>query len=50
MLELIEQALFVPKKRKATRPTYSSQKKRLESKKKRGDIKSGRQGKFTGSD
>ncbi len=40
--ELIERAFFVPKKRKATKPTRSSQRKRREEKKIRGEIKAGR--------
>lgn len=39
LAELVAQALFVPKKRKATKPTYSSQRKRVESKSHRGEIK-----------
>jgi ribosome-associated protein len=38
--ELIEQATVVQKQRKPTRPTRSSQRKRLDSKKKRSQIKS----------
>ncbi len=40
--QLILDATKVQKKRKATRPTRSSQIKRVDSKKKRGEIKSGR--------
>jgi ribosome-associated protein len=40
--ELIDRAFFVPKKRKATKPTRSSQRKRREEKKIRGEIKAGR--------
>lgn len=40
--ELIAQALFVPKKRKKTKPTRSSQESRKDNKRHRGDIKSGR--------
>lgn len=36
---LVEQALHIPKKRKATKPTYSSQRRRVESKSKRGETK-----------
>lgn len=39
LAELVREALFVPKKRKATKPTYSSQKKRVEQKSRRGEIK-----------
>ncbi len=40
--QLIADATKVQKKRKATRPTFSSRVKRLDSKKKHSDIKSGR--------
>lgn len=40
--EMIDRALFVPKARKATKPTFSSKVKRKESKRHRGDIKSKR--------
>ena len=40
--QLIADATKVHKKRKATRPTFSSRLKRLDSKKKHSDIKSGR--------
>ena len=40
--QLVLDATKVQKKRKATRPTRSSQAKRLDGKKKRSDIKSGR--------
>jgi ribosome-associated protein len=39
LAELVRSALFVPKKRKATKPTRSSQKKRIEQKSRRGEIK-----------
>lgn len=39
---LIDRALFIPKKRKPTKPTRSSQLKRRQEKKHRGEIKSGR--------
>ena len=38
----IEKALHVPKPRRATRPTKSSQRKRLDSKKRQAERKSGR--------
>ncbi|MDB9372678.1 alternative ribosome rescue aminoacyl-tRNA hydrolase ArfB [Nodularia sphaerocarpa] len=38
--QLIKSAVILPQKRKPTKPTRSSQKKRLDSKTKRGDIKS----------
>lgn len=41
--EILKKALFVPKKRIATKPTRSSQRKRIEAKKHLGEIKSLRQ-------
>ena len=41
--EILRKALFVPRKRIATKPTRSSQRKRVESKVKRGEVKQGRQ-------
>lgn len=40
--DMIEKALFVPKKRKPTKPTRSAKIKRQETKRHRGQIKSGR--------
>ena len=37
--ELVEAAAFVPKKRRATKPTYSSRQRRLEGKQRRSRIK-----------
>jgi len=39
LLGLIDKALFVPKKRFKTKPTRSSQRKRLDSKSKRSEVK-----------
>jgi ribosome-associated protein len=39
---LIQKALHVPKRRRATRPTLASKTERLQSKKRRGEIKAGR--------
>ena len=39
---LVAAAAHLPKKRKATKPTYSSRKKRLEGKRRRGEIKARR--------
>jgi len=39
---LIERAFFKPKQRKATKPTRSSQRKRRDEKRNRGEIKAGR--------
>jgi ribosome-associated protein len=41
---LVEAAAHEPKARRATRPTWGSQQRRLEGKKRRGDIKAGRRG------
>ncbi len=43
---LVDAAAYEPKKRRATRPTWGSQQRRLEGKKRRGDIKAGRRGEF----
>jgi ribosome-associated protein len=43
LAELLQQSLFVPKRRIKTKPSKSSQKKRVESKKLRGKVKSLRQ-------
>lgn len=43
LIELLAQALHVPKKRKPTRPTASSQRRRLASKRRRGELKQARQ-------
>jgi ribosome-associated protein len=42
---IIQKGLVVPKKRKKTKPTKSSQKKRVDSKKRRGEVKSMRSNK-----
>lgn len=42
--ELIVQAMVEPKRRRKTKPSYSSKQRRLASKKIRGDIKRGRSG------
>ena len=42
LIDLIRRATEKPKPRKATKPTYSSKLKRLDSKAKRGTVKSGR--------
>ena len=39
---LLEKALFVPKKRKETKPSKAAIKRRLNAKKKRGDLKQNR--------
>ncbi len=39
LVELVRQATEVPKPRRATKPTYGSKQRRLESKTKRGEIK-----------
>ena len=42
LIELVQAAADVPKARKATRPTYGSQQRRLEGKAKRGSVKASR--------
>lgn len=42
--ELLLRAIVEPKKRKKTRPSYGSKKRRLESKRRRSEIKQGRRG------
>ena len=44
LLELVEAAAHVPKARRATKPTYGSQQRRLEGKARRSGIKAGRRG------
>jgi ribosome-associated protein len=44
LLDLIERALLPPKYRRPTRPSRSSRRRRLESKKRRSDIKTARRG------
>ncbi|MCG6207329.1 aminoacyl-tRNA hydrolase [Rhodopseudomonas sp. HC1] len=46
LLELLREAMVRPVPRRATRPTLGSKKRRLEGKKRRGDIKAGRSGRF----
>jgi len=45
LIELIREASHKPKPRKATKPTRASRQRRLDTKKKRGDIKRARTGK-----
>ena len=40
--EMVDEAAFVPKTRRATKPTYGSKQRRLEGKARRSDIKAGR--------
>jgi ribosome-associated protein len=42
LIELVQAAAHVPKARRATKPTYGSQQRRLEGKATRGNIKAGR--------
>lgn len=42
LFEMIRQATFVPKERRATKPTKASQKRRVEGKMKRSQVKAGR--------
>ena len=39
---MLQEALVRPKPRRATKPTFGSKQRRLEGKKRRGDIKAGR--------
>ena len=48
--ELLEQASHVPKARRATRPTRSSQRQRLDTKRLRGSVKALRSGKASAED
>lgn len=49
LVALVKQALFVPKKRKATRPTKGSQERRVAAKKARSETKRNR-GRYRGED
>ena len=42
LLELLREAMVRPKARRPTKPTFGSKQRRLEGKKRRGDIKAGR--------
>src|SRR5262245_16081310 len=42
LVELLQDSLVRPKPRRATKPTFGSKQRRLEGKKRRGDIKAGR--------
>lgn len=42
LVAMIAEATFVPRARKATKPTKASQKRRVEAKQRRSDVKSGR--------
>ena len=44
LIELVQAAAHIPKARRATKPTYGSQQRRLEGKSRRSSIKSGRRG------
>lgn len=48
LADLIRKALYVPKPRKATKPTYGSQLRRIEGKKRRSDVKAGRRSRGDG--
>jgi ribosome-associated protein len=45
LIELVQAAAHVPKARRATKPTYGSQQRRLEGKAKRSSVKAGRRSK-----
>ncbi len=42
LIDMLQEALVRPKPRRATKPTFGSKQRRLEGKKRRGDIKAGR--------
>jgi ribosome-associated protein len=42
LTELLQDSLVRPKPRRATKPTFGSKQRRLEGKKRRGDVKAGR--------
>jgi ribosome-associated protein len=42
LIDMLQEALIRPTPRRATKPTYGSKQRRLEGKKRRGDIKAGR--------
>jgi ribosome-associated protein len=46
LMELLQEAAFRQAPRRATKPTLGSKKRRLEGKKRRGDVKAGRGGRF----
>jgi ribosome-associated protein len=46
LVELLREAMVRPTPRRATRPTFASKQRRLEGKKRRGDVKAGRSRRF----
>lgn len=42
LMEMLKEAMVRPKPRRATKPTFGSKQRRLEGKKRRGDVKAGR--------
>ena len=46
LVEILSQAMIRPTPRRATRPTFASKQRRLDGKKRRGDVKAGRGGRF----
>jgi ribosome-associated protein len=42
LIDLLQESLVRPKPRRATKPTFGSKQRRLEGKKRRGDVKAGR--------
>jgi ribosome-associated protein len=44
LVDLLQESLVRPTPRRATKPTYGSKQRRLEGKKRRGDVKAGRSG------
>jgi ribosome-associated protein len=47
LTELLKEAAYREPPRRATKPTLGSKKRRLDGKKRRGDVKAGRSGRFT---
>lgn len=47
LVELLKEAAYREPPRRPTKPTLGSKKRRLEGKKRRGDVKAGRSGRFT---
>jgi len=46
LIEMIRQAAHAPPPRRPTRPTYASKQRRLESKRRRSEVKAGRSGRY----
>ena len=46
LVDILTEAMIRPTPRRATRPTFASKQRRLDGKKRRGDVKAGRGGRF----